>query len=201
MSNERLVAVNVGRRELLVLAEDWGLPQENHLRYSTLFLAQLVQGAASRTLHVHCIFDVLRSIASGQRQPNTKEDGQFQNPPLAALWKAHFVQPSFIACNIRQHWNGEKGTRRLDRVVQRVSNEHIGEFVEGGLGNHIAHEFIVGAYEARARSRALTGEWIIYNKCTQDIDVLSFASHSESDDEIHARLSEFCGPNLDDIEW
>ena len=202
MNRERDAPVRVSssHQELTAIAAEFGLVEIPRMRYSTLFLAQLVQGVASRTVATHTIADALRGLNDETSPPRNTRAAQFKHPPLAGLWKLHFFQASFIPQNIAAYWGLKHGgNRRLDGMVADLFQEHAGEYVEDGFSAHFAHELVIGGYEKRARTQGLSGEWIIYNKLRDCIDVLSLASHQERDDDIHQRLVTFCGEDYSRI--
>jgi len=124
-------------------------------KYSAGLVSELTAHYVNRTLHVHMILDEIANLegAAGAKRSMT-EDAKPLGGPLAGLWHKHFMQPAYIAQNLKNYWT----PKRLGRAARKYPTEQL------------LYQVILGGYAAKAGNAApnaqptLTGEWIVYAK-------------------------------------
>jgi hypothetical protein len=118
--------------------------------------------------------DYLENIRNFSR---TKEEAQFDKPPLFPFWHKHFFSAQHLLKNIGIRWSlDNKGNKDLNKLIQRVAAQY-GEDPEFWPG-YLIRELVVGGFIERAE-RGLTGDWLIYAKHEGRNYYLDLATHEE----------------------
>lgn len=158
-------------------------------RISHLLIYQVHHLHLDRKAHTFQITDEIKSLELGHPASFTKHAEKFTKPPLVGLWKKHFPQPQFILRNINIHNKANLFSDEIDPIVKQ-------EIARGKSAEEISHSLTFEAFERRALSRKITGEWIIYCKHNKQNYYLTLATHTERDEDIYERINLGCQPEF-----
>lgn len=174
-----------------------GLYRVDCTRLSNLLLAQLTSVSKHRTFNHFFVTDVIRNLERGGRRGNcTRGEEPFEYLPLKGLWKVHFFDARFLAQNLRNHWGlAYEDSPKFGELCSHVIQEEEQSPTVHGWPGRLAHEFIIGGCEQRAKKKQLTGEWLVFAKHENLNYYLCVTQHSstkEGDEAIYALLKEYC---------
>lgn len=198
----KLARVSVSREDLLRFAENetafYGLDVE---RISTVMLAQLYQMWASRIINIDNVTREIKALDSIGAKTKTKKESAFsESSVLNGYYYTHFTDPRFLLGNLNAEFGYEKGgNKRLQHLLGRLFHEHGGQHANEGFAARLAHLTTVGAWERRAQSGELTGEWIVIAKHRGRRYYLCLAGHSESNEAIVKRAQQACSMDFEFI--
>jgi len=171
-------------------------------RYSTMLVAQLVEGMRTRTLHVHCIYDAIRELEFGP-EVRTKFAEPLSRPLLKGFWHKHYFQPKFLLQNIRLGANKleDEDTEKIFPTDRVPPGKRVGYLVQKYL--FAALDRRLNPKKKRAdreklklekQKPTLTGEWIIFAKTPTGNCYLTLGVHGEDEaiaDRLRSLKSEF----------
>jgi hypothetical protein len=158
-------------------------------RLGTVLLAQLHFVQASRTLSVFAVTDEIKALEARQIRSHTVAESPFDYPPLVGLYKTHFTSPQFLAKNLANFARSKAGRKHFESVWASAAAECEDDSVNDAFIAQLVYGITVGAYEARSGSKALTGEWIVFKKCSGGNYYFTLAGHSETNDDIYERAA------------
>lgn len=163
-------------------------------RYSIGLVQELAEIVERRSGNVFAIFDEIAFLegTSGVRPSLTKPHAMFERPPLIGLWHKHYHQASFLAQNILNHWRANDFTAYAVKTVSKTT------VPQDKLLGALVHEFVMGGYRERSRSRRLTGQWIVYVRRPEVNTYLTLGTHGD-DAAIHERVFA-CASEFPDLE-
>jgi len=194
MVNE-LNRVSVGRADLLRFAENeialYGLSLE---RVSTVLLAQLYQLWGNRVINISNVTREIKALDGNELKTRTKKESAFAaNSVLNGYYYKHFTDPLFLLKNLNAEFGYDGGgNKRLDHLLGRLFHEHKEQYVDQEFTSRLAHLTTFAAWERRARSGEITGEWIVFMKYEGKRYYLCLAAHSESNETILERARQAC---------
>lgn len=147
--------------------------------------------------------DVIQSLEGVSRRANAPKARPFKGAALSGLWKVHFIDPKFILRNIHTEWGMfDENSHKFAELCARVAAAEEREPSAYGWQGRLAHEFVVGGYEKRAKKRKLTGEWLIFGVHKEKNVYLALCEHSSGpaeDKEICGALKRLCGPEFPEL--
>lgn len=165
-------------------------------RVSRLLLAQLLFIDNYRVLNSFSVTDVIQRLEGVGRTAITVRDAPFKHPPLKGLWKAHFFDASFMMKNLINEWGVEfEESKKFGVLCARVAADEERNPSRCGWQGRLADEFTIAGFDARARRRKMTGEWVIFGKHKEKNHYLCIANHSKSnkdDKQLHTVVKYFC---------
>ncbi|MFL9810005.1 hypothetical protein EQ845_31360 [Pseudomonas putida] len=158
-------------------------------RLSTILAAKLafLEPYCSESFH---ILDELLYMEGLARPTQTKDATPFKRPPLVGFWHKHYFSARHMPTNMMVRWGMEQrreqrenglGNKDLDRLMQDYLDRYEGQLGEVWLGEFI-QQICVGAFEERAQSRRLTGDWIVFAMHEGQRYYLDVVPHSASQD-------------------
>lgn len=171
-----------------------GCYQIDTTRISKFLLIQLAAFDKHGIYNVFSITDVIRELEGIGRGYKKKVD-QFKHSPLKGFWKAHFTDARFIYKNIINNWGLEnENNDKFNNLCNHVIEEEEKSPSTGGWQGRLAHAFVIGGYEERARKNKLTGEWIIFSKYNNKNYYLCISAHTskEEDQNLYDFLKILC---------
>jgi len=155
-------------------------------RYADGFLAELTINTANRQLHIHAVYDEIGKLEGTDTIPSMTKKPRQMRSPLRGLWHKHYFQPNFIIRNLID----ETDQMYKDGRWESMFAPHYGKYLDEFWGQ-ISHELVVGCFERRARSRKITGEFIVYERQADGSNYyLTLGKHGEWD-AIRARVDEY----------
>lgn len=166
-------------------------------RVSKLLVAQLSSANKHRTFNSFSVTDVLQHLEGvGRADSYIKSEEPFKHPPLKGFWKAHFFDARFLPKNLINHWGIEcEKSPRFDAICSQVDADEEENPSPHGWHGRLAHRLTIGGYQARAKQKRMTGEWIIFAKYNGANYYLCIAKHSKSIDDdvaLHTVLNTYC---------
>lgn len=175
--------------------ENVGLCHLEVCRLSQYLLAQLSSFHKHRTLNSFAITDAIQTLEGVGRPTLSAPEKQFDHPPLKGLWKAHFVDASFLPKNLANEVRSRLSKKRkLEELCARIANEEENSSTQCWQAR-LAHELVFGSYESKVSRKALTGEWLIFGKRGGKNYYLGVAKHSstpEGDVAIYEQINRLC---------
>lgn len=157
--------VSLSKNDLLEFAEnDLGFCGLDLNRISTIFIAQILQLQANRTIDTLSLMDEVKYLEGLRKYTATKKEEAFKKPTLQGLYKKHFMNAGFIGKNIGAHFGVEwGGNSKLENLITEVFSNNNSGYVDDDFVNQLTHGIVTQAIETRAKE-GLTGEWIIFQK-------------------------------------
>ncbi len=186
-----LVKASLGRQELLAFANsNIAFVGLDCRRISSIFLAQLLQLHVSRTINICNVTAEIKAMECiGPRLRTVAEKSFKTGSILEGLYKKHFTDARLIVKNIGSELGFEcGGNQKLEKLIGRHFHKHKGQYVTDGFDKCIAHELTIGIMSRRAGRGELTGEWIIFKKHKGKRFYLCLAAHTETNEQILARV-------------
>jgi hypothetical protein len=158
-------------------------------RFSKSLISQIESGYNERTLHVHMIFDAVKSLESPKSVKNsagkTKPEKKLKGA-LKGFKHKHFMQPYFIAENIKNQWeNNPNKNSIMDDFLKNVDADEETIWKAAGL---LAHNVVQDGYFQRANENKLTGEWIVYKEYDGIRYYLLIANHVDRNSSEEKKL-------------
>lgn len=174
-----------------------GLCGVDMARVSKLLVAQLSSASKHRIFNSFAVTDVLQRLEGvGRANSCVKGEELFKHLPLKGFWKTHFFDARFLLKNLINHWGIEfEKSPRFDALCSQVDADEERNPSPHEWHGRLAHEFTVGGYEARAKQKRVTGEWIIFAKHNSANYYLCVAEHSKSKDAdvaLYTLLKTYC---------
>lgn len=172
-------------------------------RMSSYLLVQMASAWKYRTMSTFAVTDVIQALEGVRSRATSQRPRAFKGSVLSGLWKMHFIDQRFIVRNIYNEWGMfSEQSRKFTELCNRVGAVEEREPSPDRWPGRLAHEFVVGGYESRARKRKLTGEWLIFGIHKQKNIYLALCKHSsgiEEDREIYDALKRLCSPEFPEI--
>lgn len=118
-----------------------------------------------------------------------KEARQFKHEPLQGLWYKH-VEETSISGMTKNILNE---TKKGNWIKQSLIDEFGPLDSSEEFGKHridfLAKQYSEGALNRRYDRKAMSGEWLIFQKTEEGTLFLTLASHQENDERIMARIT------------
>jgi hypothetical protein len=191
-----MIKVPVTRQNLKKIAND----ENNYIgfygldvsRISTIFIAQIIQIQASRSIDTNSILNEIKFLEGIKNNSSTKSVEKFKHQPLQGLMKKHFYDEKFWMKNFYTHFSFEYGgNSNLDTIINEAflqSKNTFGYLNGNFISNYIATKIVVDGVKERTIKNKLTGEWIIFKQHNGKNYYLTLASHREKDEAIYERV-------------
>ncbi|MBS9443780.1 hypothetical protein EAE89_19490 [Photorhabdus heterorhabditis] len=181
-----MMKISLGRNELLYFANSLpGFCDIDLSRISSVFIAQVMQLYYGRVINIFNIIDRVKSLEGIMESSCIKDEGVFLYEPLKGLMKAHFTNARFIFKNIKNQWGSDK---YMGKTINKAFHNNKSEYVDDDLINYISYQLAIGAYDKKIKGKAITGEWIIFQKYQGKNYYLTLGYHSEGDKNIYKRV-------------
>lgn len=187
-----------GRTEVITSDELKGYAEACRLqlyvggRYSWLFVLNLLSYDRLYGINPFQVVDEIRTLEDSARRTRTKPAAQFAREPLKGLWHKHFFCGRFMAKNLENHLTGG----RLEQVATEVFDPRKSAVVTEGMIREFSNRITVEAFEERAASGSLTGEWIVFAKHKGRNYYLCLATHDTGDEAIFNSIRTVCWPQF-----
>lgn len=194
------MTISMSREELLVWArESVAFYQFDLKRMSTVLLAQ------AYTFEINRIFDtfdlaqpikVLEGISSSDA---TSPADQFRHAPLKGLYKKHFTSARFLPTNLLNFLRSKDGGHHFNNAWDEAAQASGSQYIDEVFTKHLSHHMVVDPIEIKSASNEMTGEWVVFHKHGGANYYLTFAFHTETNDEIYKRVVTAC--EFDDLPF
>jgi hypothetical protein len=186
-------SVSVSRKELLVWAENslafYGL---DLLRISTVFLAQAYSSEINGIFDTFDLTTPIKYLEGAELKVNTTKADQFKHQPLTGLYKIHFNSARFLPKNLSNFIRSKAGDEHFNKIwLQAVANSN-SEYLDESFIKYLTHHITVDPIEIKSQNKTMTGEWVVFHKHNNQNYYLTIASHKESNEEIHKKVSLAC---------
>ena len=161
-------------------------------RISTVLLCQAYR------LQIHRIFDTftlthpIKVLEGASPSNGTPPADQFRHAPLTGLYKKHFTGPGFLVKNLLNFLLSDKNNHYLKNVYAEAACASGSGCVDEIFTKYLSHHMVFDPYEIKYASNKMTGEWVVFHKHEGANYYLTFASHTEKNDEIHKRVVTAC---------
>ena len=173
-----MASISLHPDEILQLKTE-AVRQRPYAARISIALAFRLLGVTSPGFDVFAVLDELDYLEGIRPNSKTKPEAPFGHAPLTPFWHKHFASARHILPNIGIRWGMKSGGNRdLTNLVEGIARAY-GDDPEAWQ-KQLAHEFVVGAIEDRAK-RGFTGDWIIYAKHEGNSYYLDLADHHEGE--------------------
>ena len=177
--------------EMLCILESLNFDELTGERYTVGFIVSMfmlyIQG-----VDINTIVEEVRHLERPDEHPSfTKKPTQYKLEPLKGLWHKHFFPNtlSSVATNII---NGQK-PGVLDKIVSKAFADK--EVLDKECFDQLLFDVFEKPFDYRARSKEITGEWIIYHKHKKKNCYLLVVTHPiegvEDDTDIASNILKF----------
>ena len=187
------MTISMSREELIVWANDsvafYGLDLS---RISTVLLAQAY---AFQINHVFDTFDLtqpIKVLEGASTSSGTPTEDRFRHAPLTGLYKKHFTSPRFLPKNILNFLRSKEGSRHFNNTWNEAVRLSGSQYINETFTKYLSHHMAVDSIEIKSVSNQMTGEWVVFYKHEGANYYLTFAFHTETNDEIHKRVVIAC---------
>lgn len=149
-------------------------------RYTFGLAFELAYHMAARLYHVHIIYDEIGILEGTDPRPSrTKKAEPFDDPPLLGLWHKHHFQPYFLGKNLKNE---------LKSSFKKSISKHVGSATDDSI-KILLYDLTIGAYRDRSDRAELTGQWIVFEKETEERNYyLALAEHRPRKYDIFLRI-------------
>lgn len=175
--------------EALVEMREWLDLKMTTGAYSLGLVLELAGHLTARQYDIHSILDEIGILEGDRTRPTrTKPESKFRRSPLIGLWHKHHFQAGFMIENIIREFKrpDSSGTKFFDSVFE----PYLGMTTEEFAGP-LSHDLVVGVIERRSRDKAMTGEYIVYEKRNDGSNYyLTLGSH-RTDHAIRMRVDAY----------
>lgn len=152
------------------------------------YFERISLGFAARLLWVrdtlkedHLVLDELDYLEGLRAAGETKEEEQFEHPPLYPFWHKHWSAPRHIARNVGIRWALDKtGNRDLTKTMGRIAKDHGDD--PDRWQPALVYELVIDGYFSRRAARRITGDWIVFARHGGKNYYLDLATHDEGKD-------------------
>lgn len=183
----------VSRKELLAWADEstafCGL---DLTRMSTVLLAQALSFEIARVFSTFDLTQPIRVLEGVSCTDATPAADQFRHAPLAGLYKKHFTSPRFIAQNLLNFLRSKRGISHFNNAWDEAARVSGSQRVDETFTKLLSHRMAVDPYVMKSKSNEMTGEWLVFHKHEGKNYYLTYAFHTELNEEIYKRVNTAC---------
>lgn len=161
-------------------------------RLSTVLLAQAYSFEINRifdTFDLARPIKVLEGVSSSDATPPAD---QFRHAPLLGLYKKHFSSPRFLSKNLLNFLRSKEGNRHFNKVWDEAARVSGNLYIDEIFVKYMSHHMVFDPIEIKSSTNVVTGEWVVFHKHEGANYYLTYAFHSEANDEIHKRVVVAC---------
>ncbi|MBY0335236.1 MAG: hypothetical protein K2X11_01400 [Acetobacteraceae bacterium] len=167
--------------------EDTCLRLKNVLTTGRCTLALAVEISVSEIARQYNKFSIIEEIAilegSSSRESVTKQAERLKRIPIKNIWHKHHFQARFIPKNLSKDKFVEEA---LTRAFTRFD---LDDPIPRQILDHAAYEMVIGTFERLQSRRALTGEWIIFQRENGKNEYITLGTHGENMDLLINRIN------------
>jgi len=161
-------------------------------RMSTVLLAQSYSFEARGIFDTFDLTQPIKVLEGTSSSDATPPADQFHHAPLAGLYKKHFSSPRFLPKNLLNFLRSKKGGRHFNKTWDEAAKASGAQYIDETFIKHLSHHMVFDSIESKNASSEMTGEWVVFHKHEGANYYLTFASHTETNDEIHKRVVTAC---------
>ena len=187
------MTVSLSREELLAWAgESVAFYRLDLKRMSTVLLAQAYSFEINRVFDTFDLaqpIKVLEGIASSDATPPAD---QFRHAPLTGLYKKHFTSARFLPTNLFNFLRSKEGGRHFNKACDEAAQVSGSQYIDEIFTKHLSRHMVVDPIEIKSAACEMTGEWVVFHKHEGANYYLTFAFHTETNDEIYKRVVTAC---------
>lgn len=185
--------VSMSREELVAWAESsvafFGL---DLTRISTVLLAQAYAFGTNRVFDTFDLTQPIKVLEGASASSGTPKEDQFRHAPLTGLYKKHFTSPWFLPKNLLNFLRSKEGGRHFNNVWDEAAQVSGSEHIDEIFTRHLTDHMVVDPIEIKSASNEMTGEWVVFHKHEGANYYLTFAFHTDTNEEIHKRVVTAC---------
>ncbi|ELL1566559.1 hypothetical protein V9J52_003394 [Vibrio cholerae] len=180
----------IGTPELEVFARKYQINRYAPARYSWYFLLQLMMYQQKFGVEPAEIVEAIKELEIDGNHNLIKPATQFRHLPLKGLWHKHYFSARFMAQNLQLH-HGKNG-------IKKILNKHWtpGQDLTDDILRTVAEEFTFKAFEDRADSGKLTGEWLVFAKYKGENFYLALGEHEGDHQSLYDAIKTLCVPQF-----
>lgn len=183
----------VTREELLAWADNsvafYGIDPS---RISSIFLAQAYSLELGRIFDASDLTHPIKVLEGLASTDSTGPEERFRHPPLAGLYKKHFMSPRFIANNLGNFLKSKYGGAHFDRLWDEGAKFNPDGVITEEFIKYLSIGIARDPYEIRSRMQRLTGEWVVFHKHEGVNYYLTIGFHQEPPENIFQRAVLAC---------
>lgn len=187
------MSVSMSREQLLAWAEEsvafYGL---DLTRTSTVLLAQAYSFEINRIFDTFDLVQPIKVLEGISSSDATPPADQFRHAPLKGLYKKHFSSTRFLPTNLLNFLHSKKGSRHFNKAWDEAARVSGSQYIDEVFTNHLSHQIVVDPIEIKSTSNEITGEWVVFHRHKGENYYLTFAFHTETNDEIYKRIVIAC---------
>lgn len=187
------MTVSMSREELITWAGEsvafYGL---DFKRISTVLLAQAYSFQINRVFDTFDLVHPIKALEGASSSDGTHPEDQFRHAPLTGLYKKHFTSPRFLPKNLLNFLRSKEGGRHFNNAWDGAARVSGSQYIDEIFTKHLSHHMVVDPIEIKSASNEMTGEWVVFHKYEGANYYLTFAFHTETNDEIHERVIAAC---------
>lgn len=194
------MTVSMSREELLAWAwESVAFYQLDLKRMSTVLLAQAYSFEINRIFDTFDLAQPIKVLEGISSSDATTPADQFRHAPLAGLYKKHFTSARFLPTNLLNFLRSKDGGRHFNKCWDEAAQVSGSQYIDEVFTKHLSHHMVVDPIEIKSASKEMTGEWVVFHKHEGANYYLTFAFHTETNDEIYKRVVTAC--EFDDLPF
>lgn len=187
------MTVSLTREELLTWAgESVAFYQLDLRRMSTILLAQAYSFEANHIFNTFELVQPIRALEGIGSSDATAPEDKFLHAPLTGLYKKHFTSARFLPTNLLNFIRSKKGNRFFNNVWDKAAQISGSQCIDEVFTKHLSYHMVVDPVEIKSASHDMTGEWVVFHKHEGLNYYLTFALHTEPNDEIYKRILIAC---------
>jgi hypothetical protein len=194
------MAVSLTREELLAWAgESVAFYRLDLKRMSTVLLAQAYSFEINRVFDTFDLAQPIKVLEGLSSSDATPPADQFRHAPLTGLYKKHFTSARFLPTNLLNFLRSKEGSRHFNNACDEAARVSGSQYIDETFTKHLSHHMVVDPIEIKSASSEMTGEWVVFHKHEGENYYLTFAFHTETNDEIYKRVVIAC--EFDDLPF
>lgn len=183
----------MSRKELVAWAETSGaFCGLNLSRISTVLLVQAYTFEINRIFDTFDLTQPIKVLEGISASNGTPPEGLFRHAPLTGLYKKHFTSTRFLSKNLLNFLRSKEGGLHFNNAWNKAVQVSGSQYVDEIFANYLSHYMVVGSIEIKNASNEMTGEWVVFHKHEGANYYLTFAFHTEANNNIYKRVVTAC---------
>jgi hypothetical protein len=187
------MTASMSREELLAWAgESVAFYRLDLTRISTVLLSQAYSFEVNRIFDTFDLTQPMKVLEGVSSSDATPPADQFRHAPLTGLYKKHFSSARFLPTNLLNFLRSKEGNRHFNKAWGEAARASGSQYIDEIFLKHLSHHMVVDPVEIRSISNGMTGEWVVFHKYQGANYYLTFAFHTETNDDIYKRIVTAC---------
>jgi hypothetical protein len=187
------MTASMSREELLAWAgKSAAFYRLDLTRISTVLLSQAYSFEVNRIFDTFDLTQPMKVLEGVSSSDATPPADQFRHAPLTGLYKKHFSSARFLPTNLLNFLRSKEGHRHFNKAWSEAARASGSQYIDEIFIKHLSHHMVVDPVEIRSTSNGMTGEWVVFHKHQGANYYLTFAFHTETNDDIYKRIVTAC---------